>query len=124
MTQRCLDDYRYGGFDAWAREPDEPACYEMLPDRRWTGLWETGWEWTNFCPDPAKDCDWMSKRGIWLRFAKGAPKVPDGLYRIEFVGRRTKVAGYHGHLNHYEHLMVVDHLISLGKILGEKYSKR
>ena len=125
-TKQCLDAYRYGGFNAW--RPDDPNCFEMTPAQHWSGLWETGWEWTNFCPDPAKECDWMSKRGTWLIFAKDAYRGPkltdDGVYRIDFVGRRTKVAGNFGHQASYDHLMVVDRLISIQKIPGQKYTKR
>jgi len=124
MTQRCLNDYRYGGH--WGDLVDRSDCFDMMPAQRWSGLWEHGWEWTNFCPDPAKECEWMSKRGIWLKFAEGArPKsdIPWGLYRIEFVGRRTKVRGNFGHTNAYDHLMVVDRLISIKTIPGEKYTK-
>jgi len=118
MTKQCLDAYRYGGSNAW--RPDDPSCFEMTPSQPWSGLWQNGWEWTNFCPDPAKYCDWMSKRGIWLTFAKAAHRGPKpldrGLYRIEFVGRRTKVAGNFGHLGSYNHLMVVERVLSLQKI--------
>jgi hypothetical protein len=126
MTKECLDAYRYGGFNAW--RPDDPNCFEMTPTQHWSGLWETGWEWSNFCPDPAKECDWMSKRGTWLIFGKDAYRGPkltdDGVYHIEFVGRRTKVAGNFGHMASYDHLMVVDRLISIQKIPGQKYTKR
>jgi hypothetical protein len=126
MTQQCLDAYRYGGADAW--RPDDPDCFEMTRAQRWSGLWESGWEWSNFCPDPAKDCNWMAKRGTWLIFAKGAqdgPKLLEhGIYRIEFVGRRTKLAGNFGHQAAYNHLIVVDRLISVQKIPGNKYTKR
>lgn len=94
MIQTCLDEVRFGGFIEW--RPDDPDCYEMLPAKRWSGLWEHGWEWTNFCPDPADTCDWMAKRGIWLVFADNVElddNLPDGIHRIEFVGRRTKVPG-------------------------------
>lgn len=126
ITEQCLDAVRYGGFAAW--RPDDPNCFQMTQPQRWSGLWETGWEWTNFCPDPAKECDWMSKRGTWLIFAKGAyggPKLTDdGVYHIDFVGRRTKVAGNFGHQASYDHLIVVDRLISIQKIAGQKYTKR
>ena len=114
MVKACLDDVRYGGFLKW--RPHEPDCYEMLPAQRWSGLWEHGWEWTNFCPEPAKTCDWMAERGIWLTFAEDVEldeEIPDGVHRIEFVGRRTKVPGNFGHMASYEHLMVVDRIISL-----------
>lgn len=126
ITQACIDDVRWGRRD-WGSVVDNSDCFEMLPAQRWSGLWEQGWEWTNFCPDPAKQCAWMSRRGIWLTFAKGAyrgPRLPDGTYHIDFVGRRTKVPGYFGHLADYEHLMVVDRIISVQRIPGEKYTKR
>jgi hypothetical protein len=126
LKQECLDKERSGqiGAMAWVNNPD---CFEMMPDQRWSGLLEIGWEWSDFCPDPAKKCDWMSERGIWMTFAKGAyqgPELPDGTYRIEFVGRRTKVPGNFGHQGGYEHLMVADRVISIQKIPGEKYTKR
>jgi hypothetical protein len=127
MTDACVQKIRTGevGLTGWI---DNPACFQMLPDQRWSGLWDAGWEWTNFCPDPAKQCGSSSEHGdIWLTFAKGAdrgPDLADGVYRIVFVGRRTKVSGYFGHLDQYDHLMVVDRVISLEKIRGEKYTKR
>lgn len=117
MIQPCLDEVRYGGFIEW--RPDDPDCYEMLPAQRWSGLWEHGWEWTNFCPKPAKTCDWMAERGTWLEFADDAQldeNLPDGVHRIEFVGRRTKVPGNFGHLANYRHLMIVDRIISLERV--------
>ena len=114
MVQACLDEVRYGGFIEW--RPNDPDCYEMLPAQRWSGLWEHGWEWTNFCPEPAQTCDWMAKRGTWLTLADNVElgaDIPDGVHRIEFVGRRTKVPGNFGHTASYEHLMVVDRIISL-----------
>lgn len=126
ITQTCLDDVRWGRRD-WGDVVDDSGCFEMLPAQRWRGLWETGWEWTNFCPDPATKCDWMSGHGTWLTFGSNAyhgPVLPDGTYRIDFVGRRTKVPGYFGHQDEYDHLMVVDRVISIRKIPGEKYTKR
>lgn len=118
MTKQCLEAYRYGGFSAW--RPDDPNCFEMTPSQHWSGLWENGWEWTNFCPDPAKNCDWISKRGSWLTFAQGAYRgskpLDRGVYRIDFVGRRTKAAGNFGHLGSYDHLIVVERVLSLHKI--------
>lgn len=113
MLQSCLDEVRFGGFLEW--RPDDPACYEMLPTQKWSGLWEHGWEWTNFCSDPARKCNWMEERGTWLIFSddvKLPPDMPDGIHRIEFIGRRTKVPGNFGHTASYEHLMIVDHIIS------------
>jgi len=110
----CLKRIRAGELGAfeWI---DNPDCFDMLPQQRWSGLWNSGWEWTSFCPEPAKECPIASEQGdVWLTFGNNAyrgPELADGLYRIEFVGRRTKVPGYFGHLDQYDHLMVVDRVI-------------
>lgn len=118
IKEACLDGIRAGKFGAF-EWMDNADCFEMLRPQRWSGLWNSGWEWTNFCPEPAKDCPISSERGdIWLTFAKGAfhgPEVSDGVYRIDFVGRRTKVPGYFGHQAQYDHLMVVDRMVSMSK---------
>ena len=126
LKESCLAKLRanqLGAFE-WI---DNPDCFQMLPDQRWSGLWNSGWEWTNFCPDPAKECDATADRGdIWLNFAKDAyhgPELPDGVYRIEFIGRRTRVSGHFGHQAQYDHLMVADRAISIQRIPGEKYTK-
>lgn len=84
MTEQCLNEYRYGGVTAW--RPDDPECFEMMPAQRWSGVWFNGWEWSNFCAAPAKECPIESEHGdIWLEFAKGAysgPDLLDSLYRI------------------------------------------
>jgi hypothetical protein len=126
MTRKCLDAIRYGGVEAW--EPEKPECFDLTQAQRWSGLWESGWEWTNFCPDPAKKCDWMEKRGTWLTFADDAVGLPDkledGTYQIEFIGRRTKVPGNFGHTASYDHLMIVDRVLKIRKIPGETYPAR
>ena len=126
MTKRCLDDYRYGGIVAL---PDRTSdCYEMLPDQRWSGLWDSGWEWSIFCPSPAKTCSTSeSNGGIALEFAKNNPApsaaLSNGtLFRVEFIGRRTKMAGHYDHLGQYKHVVVVNRMISIKRIdaLGTK----
>ena len=118
MTQECLENFRYGGMAAW--RPDDPDCFEMLPAQRWSGLWVHGFEWTNFCPDPAKSCSVYGEPGeSWLKFGEGIhfkEPPPEGLYHVEFVGRRTKTPGHFGHLSQYDHLMIVDKLLSIRKL--------
>ena len=123
MTGECLNAVRFGR--DWASTVDDPNCFAMLPQQRWSGLWATNGEYSTFCPDPAKECG-MPNRGITLRFTERSyfkKPPPLGLYHIEFVGRRTKVPGYHGQLDVYAHLLVVDRLISLQAIPGQKYTK-
>jgi len=121
MSERCLEDARYGG--NWVAFVDDPKCFEVSPDQRWSGLWDTNGEYSTFCPDPAKECG-SPNRGITLRFADPSylkPSFPLGQYHVEFIGRRTRVPGYHGQQDLYAHLMVVDRLVSIQKIPGQKY---
>jgi hypothetical protein len=120
MKHACLDAVRYGKH--WGDVVDDPDCFEMLPPQHWSGLWNSGWEWSIFCPESAEVCPVSGAyRGVALRFAKSAPPpdVPgsDGiLFRMEFIGRRTKVPGFFSHMGQYKHLMVVDHLISMKQV--------
>jgi hypothetical protein len=122
MSQRCLDEARYSG--DWASRLDDPDCFEMLPDQRWSGRWDTNGEYSTFCPDGTKQCE--ANGGITLKFTdRSAPSesLPLGEYRIQFIGRRTKVPGHHGQLDVYAHFMIVDRLISLQRIPGQTYTK-
>ena len=121
LTKACREAVQTEGIGALVHRDDE--CFEKLPAQRWNGLWERGWEWTNFCPAPAKDCPYAAEHGdIWLEGAEDAykgPELVDGQYAIEFVGRRTKYPGHFGHLNQYDHLMLVDRIISIRLVRAE-----
>ena len=121
LTETCREDLQRDGIDAIALRDDE--CFEKLPAQRWRGLWDRGWEWTSFCPAPARECPIRADHGdIWLERAEDAykgPELADGLYQIEFVGRRTKFPGHFGHLNQYDHLMVVDRIVSIRLVRAE-----
>jgi hypothetical protein len=124
MTGQCLNAARYSG--DWARPLDDPDCFEMMPEQRWIGLWAHGWEWSNFCPDPAKDCPASSEHDIELTGTKEIRSklwVPWGPYRIEFIGRRTRIPGHFGNNGASEHMIVVDRVISINQIPGEKYTE-
>ena len=118
-TQWCLDDYRYGGPGALPLRTSD--CYEMLPDQHWSGLWNSGWEWSIFCPAPAQSCPQSaSNGGIALEFSERAPpEVPISngmLFRVQFIGRRTKEPGHYDHLGQYKHVVVVDRMISIKRV--------
>jgi hypothetical protein len=118
MKHTCLDEVKFGR--EWATAVDDPDCFQMMPAQRWTGLWNSGWEWSMFCPDPATKCK-DSYRGIALKFADSAPPpdvpISNGiLFHVEFIGRRTKVPGYFDHQGQYKHLMVVDRLLSMKQV--------
>jgi hypothetical protein len=118
VSEKCLEKVRSGGVLAYPL--DESECFEMLPAQRWKGLWNTGWEWTSFCPAPASECPITEEQGdIWLEYPEGAytgPELTDGIYEVEFVGRRTKSPGRFGHMGQYDHLMIADHFMSVRKL--------
>ena len=119
LSEACLQKIRMQGIEAWPSPLERSDCIRMTQARRWSGLLELGWEWSNFCPAPARDCPISAETGdIWLEFAEGAhagPEIEDGLYEIEFIGRRSVAPGGHGHLSQYDYLMIVDQVISIEK---------
>jgi hypothetical protein len=125
FTNACFKEALSGEGPAYPTPQD--GCFEMQPAKRWRGLWNAGWEWSNFCPEPVRKCPIRADRGdIWLEFAnpKAEPNHPDGVFSVEFIGRRTAKAGGFGHLDQYDHEILIDRLISIRKIPGEKYIKR
>lgn len=70
----------------------------------------------------------MEEPGIWMTFAPKAARFPDksldGTYRIDFIGRRTAVAGSFGHSNAYAHRMIVDRVLKVERIPTERYTPR
>lgn len=72
MTDACVQKIRTGeiGLTGWI---DSPACFEMLPDQRWSGRWDSGWEWSIFCPDGTTKCE--ANRGIWLESKAAFPRT-------------------------------------------------
>lgn len=134
MKEACLEEFRKKGFESADIPREVDACFEMQPPRRWKGLWRNEFEGSQFCPAPAQDCGRRfmsppSKRGermeplVWLSFKAPEPveadfrrTMPGGLYSVDFIGRRTAVKGYYGHMGTSEHEVVVDRLISIKEI--------
>ena len=123
ITDACIDKLRYGGIQAMPNETDQ--CFEMMPQRRWTGLWLRVFEGSQFCPDEqgqqARTCEFSdNKPNIWFEPGKGdlAPGygLGEGLYRVDFVGRRTAKPGGHGHLGQFAHEVIVDRMISVKQV--------
>ena len=103
----------------------EAMCHEMTEPRVWRGLWVYGFEWSQFCAEPAKSCGPPRKLDAditWLTFGGDWPSGLDSkqesgaVFEIEFVGRRTVYAGSKGHMGIFQHEMVVDRLISMKEI--------
>lgn len=111
----CLETVKWGGLGSF-RDPEE--CFEMLPSARWRGLWRNGAVTSFFCPEPATKCPEDKKDDqIALNFKSWPPKLSGygGLYKIDFIGRRTVRGGFSAGFG-ATHDMVVDHLISMKEI--------
>ena len=116
MTERCKDIARKDTMKAFTLPV--PACFKMTTEQQFKGLLNIGWEWSNFCPAPATECPVASaKGGIWTvgSGTNGLPET-DGIYEVEFLGRRTLQASAFGHLDQYDHYMMVDRMISARKV--------
>jgi len=119
ITDACLDKVRWGGIEAMPSEIDK--CSKMEPQRRWSGLYVTGFEWSRFCPAPAHDCSDKSpgqyialdhSSAVDLPAYAGEESPP--LYTIEFVGRKTVFPIDAPNMPIYE--IVVDRMISMTKL--------
>lgn len=93
-------------------------CFEMQEPRRFRGLWRNEFEGSRFCPEPARECGHDTPGDeIWLTFSEDLPqsKLDDfgGLYELDLVGRRTLHQGRHGHFGLYDHVLIVDRVISM-----------
>ncbi|WP_236547822.1 hypothetical protein [Sphingomonas sp. AX6] len=116
ITEKCLDIIRMGGIDAVPIETDK--CFQMMPSRRWVGLWHDEFEEQRFCPSPANECSFDTPgERVWITFNRdvAAPTSTraGAVYAVEFIGRRTLRPGHHGHLGVFDHAMIVDDVISL-----------
>lgn len=118
LTTECAAKVGTNALDV--ASADVENCFVHTPPQRWVGLLNLGWEWSNFCPEPAKSCGFGGGRGsIWTEFGEGSytgPELKDGVYAIEFVGRRTVHPGHFGHMSQYEYQMTVDRVISVRKL--------
>jgi hypothetical protein len=114
MKTSCFETIRWGGLGSF-RDPEE--CYEKLPARRWRGLWRNDPNIAFFCPDPARECpQGPESQRISLEYT-ALPQVSGwgGLYRLDFIGRRTARGGsWAGHGAAQD--IIVDRLISVKEI--------
>lgn len=118
MNDACVERARYEGTSAINVSVD--ICFPMQSARRWTGLWVNEFEGSRFCPSPANACDQPEYgEGIWLSFSQGKrpgsahPYGDDTIYKVQFLGRRTKEPDSFGHTGYFAHEIVVDELISM-----------
>ncbi len=105
-------------------------CPDLLPAERMRGVWVTGFERSGFVPDAteAPRYDDPSPNRIWLDFADGSPPDPalraeldkmrtTAAVALEFIGRRSRGPGNHGHLGGARQLVRVERILS-ARILG------
>ena len=101
-----------------SRLPDE-ECFQTSASKRWSGVWETTFEGSHFYAGKKSPPALSDTSDEWLVFAqraRGMHLLPRdaslrSLVRIAFIGRRTSVAGHHGHLGMSKHLIIVDQVI-------------
>src|SRR6476620_5835107 len=55
----CSYEEVINGVKGIASKPTS-ICYKMLPQQRWRGLWVSGHEYSIFCSDPARTCDFKT----------------------------------------------------------------
>ena len=87
------------------------------------GVWANGFEEASFYPNLTTPPGEMES-DLWLEVLQSTPtpKGQEGLFDIQpgktnyilldFVGRRTSVAGHYGHLGLAKHLIIVDRVVS------------
>jgi hypothetical protein len=117
----------FGPSCVWRMDNTE-TCFRMTEAQKWTGLWRGEFEESRFCADgpvrPAEMCDdyYYGGGSAWLNGNLGLPEAPigdlvqSGLYRVEFIGRRTLYPGNFGHLGGYDYEIFVDQPISIRKV--------
>lgn len=107
----CSYEEVVSGHKAIASTPTE-FCVKMLPQQRWRGLWRAAFEGSRFCPEPAETCDDNTPgEQIWLSRTPGQPT--GGLYRVDFIGRRTMYKGPYGHFGMFDQELIMDRVISI-----------
>jgi hypothetical protein len=121
MTEECRNKLQFGGIGALPEDTDD--CYKMSLPQRWQGLWRNAFESHVFCETPATRCRIEPEADpqpayTWIEFKRPLDpriKQAEGLYRIDFIGRRTVVPGNYGYLGLARHAIVVDRLLFIDR---------
>ena len=125
-----MDDDFYPCFRS---EDDQPTrlsddeCYRFDAPERMRGVWANGFEEGTFYPGLTRPPG-QTRSDHWLEVPRSSavPKGDERVFEIEpgktnyilldFVGRRTSVAGRYGHLGLAKHLVIVDRVVSAKKL--------
>ena len=114
----CSYSHIENGQEVIESQPTE-LCVKMQPQQRWRGLWRDDFEGSRFCPAPARECTHDSPgEQIWLSETPGRPD--GGLYRVEFIGRKTMYKGPYGHMGVFDQEITIDRPISIELIEDRK----
>ena len=114
ISERCLEIARSDGVEVIPQ--DVRDCFAMEQPRRYSGYWLTDFETSIYCEERGSDGSCLLDGTlVWLSFdVDTTPRnVPDGVYRIEFTGRRTAAAGSFGHWGSSDYELVVEDLLTL-----------
>jgi hypothetical protein len=121
VKDECLEIIRWGGVEALSRSEEE--CYKFDPPRRWTGLWLGGFETSRFCPEPTRECpDDAPGEMIWLEVGPTAHvpawdrKTAAGMWRVDFIGRKSSFHGQYGHMGASNEEIIMDRLLSIKRV--------
>lgn len=107
----CTYEEVIDGSKSIASTPTE-ECVKMLPQQHWRGLWRNDFEGSRFCPEPAEQCTFKTPgERIWLSRTPGRPD--GGLYRVDFIGRRTMYKGPYGHFGLFDQELTIDRPIRI-----------
>lgn len=124
ITEQCLEQIKYGGIEAMPLGTDK--CFEMGREQRWKGLWRREFENSRFCPSPATFCSHQTAgERIWLSGkVLSSSGNGEGIFAVEFVGRRTARKGSYGHLGAFDHEIIADKIITLRPVVETSNSSR
>jgi hypothetical protein len=122
MTEDCLTKLKWGGTEALP--PKEEYCFKFTPPRRMHGLWRNSFEGSEYCDDSAGKCpdakvekDPKSFTWFALQLLPGWKDTPPGgLYKVDFIGRRSVGAGMFGHFGMSQNEVIVDRLLSIEEV--------
>lgn len=100
------------------------TCYRFEQPKRFRGLWRNEFEGSQFCPGSARACDFdhyhAGRGNIWLDVEKVDPSLikedREGIYQIDFIGRKTMFKGTYGHGGIFDEYVIADKVIALKKV--------
>ena len=117
----------FRGADGQPTRLSDEECYRFNAPERMRGVWANGFEEGSFYPNRTRPPG-ETQSDLWLEllWTSTIPKGQERLFNFEtgktnyilldFVGRRTSVAGSYGHLGLAKHLIIVDRVVSAKKL--------